>query len=141
MRSIYFDVNIPKILITKALAGLFPFIYYSPMSPVSYGDIPERDLPGSRWVRVKSIMTGICGADISMFFVKASPRISIAALPGVPRAYMGHEVIGTVVEIGRDVKQIKIGDRVTLQRYLPCCSMKEIEPPLLPMPGGKLYTL
>ena len=140
MRSIYFDVNIPKILITKALAGLFPFIYYSPMSPVSYGDIPERDLPGSRWVRVKSIMTGICGADISMFFVKASPKISIAALPGVRRAYMGHEVIGRVVEIGRDVKQMKIGDRVTLQRYLPCCSMKEIDPPCSQCQGGN-YTL
>ncbi len=140
MKSIYFDVSIPKILITKALGGLFPFIYYSPMSPVSYGDIPERDLPGPGWVRVQSIMTGICGADISMFFVKASPKISIAALPGVSRAYMGHEVIGRVVETGSDVKGLNLGDRVTLQRYLPCCSLKEIDPPCAQCREGN-YTL
>jgi len=140
MKSIYFDVSIPRILATKTLAGLFPFLYYSRVSPVRYGDIPERDLPGSRWVRVKSIMTGICGADISMFFVKASPKISIAALPGVPRAFMGHEVIGRIVEIGSDVKGMSIGDRVTLQRYLPCCSMKEIDPPCAQCREGN-YTL
>ncbi|MBN2283256.1 MAG: alcohol dehydrogenase catalytic domain-containing protein [Deltaproteobacteria bacterium] len=128
MKSIYFDVNIPKILATKALGGILPFVYYSPISPVAYGDIPERDLPGPRWVRVRTIMTGICGADISMFFVKASPRISIAALPGVKRAFMGHEAVGSIVEVGSGVQHLKTGDHVVLQKYLPCCSMKEIEP-------------
>jgi threonine dehydrogenase-like Zn-dependent dehydrogenase len=140
MKTIYFDVNVPKILATKLFSGIFPFVYYSPISPVRYGDIPERELPGPGWVRVKNVLTGICGADISMFFVKASPRISIAALPGMPRAYMGHEVIGRVIEIGGGVKDLKIGDRVTLQRYLPCCSIKEIDPPCVHCKEGN-YTL
>jgi 2-desacetyl-2-hydroxyethyl bacteriochlorophyllide A dehydrogenase len=140
MKSIYFDVNIPKILVTKALAGLLPFIYYSPLSPVGFSDIPEQKLPGKNWVRVKSIMTGICGADIAMFFVKASPGISIAALPGVPRAYMGHEVVGRVVEKGPGATGLALGDRVILQRYLPCCSTKEITPPCRPCKEGN-YTL
>lgn len=140
MKSIYFDVNVAKILATKALSGVFPFVYYSPLSPVCYGDIPERNLPGPRWVRVKNILTGICGADISMFYVKASPKISIAALPGVPRAFMGHEVIGRVIEIGDEVKDLKVGDRVTLQKYLPCCSMKDITPPCIHCREGN-YTL
>jgi L-iditol 2-dehydrogenase len=140
MKSIYFDVNIPKILATKALSGIFPSIYYSPISPVAYGEIPERELPGSEWVRVQNLITGICGADISLYFVKASPRISIAALPGVPRAFMGHELVGKVIETGKDVKQLKHGDRVTLQRYLPCCSMKDITPPCRHCSEGN-YTL
>lgn len=140
MKSIYFDVKVGKILATKALSGVLPFVYYSPLSPVQYGEVPERDLPGPRWVRVENTITGICGADISMFFVKASPRISIAALPGVPRAFMGHETIGRVVETGPGVKRFKTGDRVTLQKYLPCCSMKEIDPPCPQCRNGN-YTL
>ncbi len=140
MKSIYFDVNIPKILATKALAGILPFVYYTPVSPVGFGDIPEQKLPGKNWVRVKSVMTGICGADIAMFFVKASPGISIAALPGVPRAFMGHEVVGRVVEKGQGVTGLALGDRVILERYLPCCSTKEITPPCRPCKEGN-YTL
>ncbi|MBN1883639.1 MAG: zinc-binding dehydrogenase [Deltaproteobacteria bacterium] len=140
MKSIYFDVNVPKILLTKSLTGIFPFIYYSPLSPVSFGDIPRRDLPGPRWVRVKSRHTGICGADISMFFVAASPSISLAALPGVPRAFMGHEVVGEIIEMGPGVSSLSVGDRIVLQRYLPCCSMKEIEPPCVHCAAGN-YTL
>lgn len=140
MKSMYFEVNIPKILATKTLSRIFPSIYYTALSPVAYSDIPERNLPGTEWVRVQNLMTGICGADISLFFVKASPRISIAALPGVPRAFMGHELIGKVVETGRDVNGLKIGDRVILQRYLPCCSMKGIVPPCRHCSEGN-YTL
>jgi threonine dehydrogenase-like Zn-dependent dehydrogenase len=136
----YFDVNVAKILATKALSGIMPFVCYSPLSPVRYGEVPDRGLPGPRWLRVENIMTGICGADISMFFVKASPGISIAALPGVPRAFMGHETIGRVMETGPGVKKFRAGDRVTLQKYLPCCSMKEIDPPCPQCRNGN-YTL
>jgi len=140
MKSIYFEVNIPKILLTKLFAKVLPSAYYSSISPVRFGDIPKRELPGPRWVRVKNIMTGICGVDAAMFFVAASPKISIAALPGVPRVYMGHEVLGRVIETGPSVDTVAPGDRVILQRYLPCCSIKEIVPPCPPCRDGN-YTL
>ena len=140
MKSICFDVSIPRILATKVLAKIIPSLYYSPLSPVRFGTIRERELPGPRWVRVKNIMTGICGVDAAMFFVTASPRISIAALPGVPRVFLGHEVLGRVIEAGPSVSSLAPGDRVVLQRYLPCCSIKEIEPPCPPCRDGN-YTL
>ena len=87
-----------------------------------------RTFPGPAWVRVENVLAGICGADLSLFYVQASPSISIAALPGLPRAFMGHELVGRVVEAGAAVTDLAHGDRVTLQRYLPCCSIKEIEP-------------
>ena len=136
MKSIYFDVSIPRILATKALGGIFPSVYFSRLSPVRYNELPDIKLPGPNWVRVKPRLTGICGADLSLFFVKASPGISIAALPGVPRVFMGHELIGSVVETGANVKHLNVGDRVTMQRYLPCCSMLEIDPPCEPCRSG-----
>ena len=140
MKSIYFDVSIPKILATKILSRVSAAVYFSPVSPVRYGEIPDRELPGPNWVKVKSVLASICGADLSLFFVQASPSISIAALPGVPRVFMGHELVGRVMEVGDGVSDLKAEDRVTLQKYLPCCSMKEIEPPCPPCQEGN-YTL
>jgi threonine dehydrogenase-like Zn-dependent dehydrogenase len=140
MKTIYFAVSIPKIILTKLLAKPIPQVYYSPVSPVQYKEIPDRDLPGENWVRVKNRQAGICGADMSLFFVKADPRITIAALPGVPRVFMGHELVGMVIETGSGVTDLVDGDRVVLQRYLPCCSIKEIDPPCAPCREGN-YTL
>jgi threonine dehydrogenase-like Zn-dependent dehydrogenase len=140
MKTIYFEVSIAKIFLTKLLAKPFPNVYYSSVSPMQYKEIPDRDLPGRNWVRVKNRQAGICGADMSLFFVKADPRITIAALPGVPRAFMGHELVGTVIETGAGVADLAVGDRVVLQRYLPCCSIKEIDPPCAPCREGN-YTL
>ncbi len=140
METIYFEVNIAKIIATKLLAKFFPKIYYTSVSPVRFNKIPDQPLPGPHWVRVKTIMSGICGADLSMFFVQASPSISLAALPGMPKVFMGHELVGHVIETGGGVKMLTVGDRVVLQRYLPCCSMKEIEPPCGPCSQGQ-YTL
>ncbi|UCD58708.1 MAG: alcohol dehydrogenase catalytic domain-containing protein, partial [Candidatus Hydrogenedentota bacterium] len=140
MKSIYFEVSVPKILATKLLSRISNSVYFSRLSPVRYGEVPEQELPGPNWVRVKSLLASICGADLSLFFVQASPSISIAALPGVPKAFMGHELVGRVLEVGEGVTDLAPGDRVTLQRYLPCCSMKEIEPPCQPCQEGN-YTL
>jgi threonine dehydrogenase-like Zn-dependent dehydrogenase len=128
MKTIYFQVDIPRILATRLLSKLSESVYGSPISPVRYAELADQDLPGPGWVRVKNILAGICGADLSLFYVQASPSISIAALPGMPRAFMGHELVGRVVEAGPAVTDFAPGDRVTLQRYLPCCSIKEIEP-------------
>jgi len=140
MKSLFFDVSVTRILATKALGAYFPSVYFSRLSPVRYAELPEPRLPGADWVRVRPKLAGICGADLSLFFVKASPSISIAALPGVPRAFMGHELIGTVVEAGPGVKDLEPGERVTMQRYLPCCSMLEITPACGPCRAGN-YTL
>ncbi len=136
MKSLYFDVSVARILATKALGRFLPAVYFSSLSPVRFGELPEQKLPGPNWVRVKPRLAGICGADLSLFFVKASPSISIAALPGIPRVFMGHELVGMVIETGSGVKDLKLGDRVTLQRYLPCCSMLEIDPPCAPCQAG-----
>jgi threonine dehydrogenase-like Zn-dependent dehydrogenase len=140
MKSLFFDVSVAKILATKSLSKLTESVYFSPLSPVRFGDVPERELPGANWVRVKTTLASICGADLSLFFVQASPKISIAALPGVPRVFLGHELVGRVIEVGAGVQDFVPGDRVTLQKYLPCCSIKEIEPPCLPCQQGN-YTL
>lgn len=71
--------------------------------PEVYGDI----------VKIKSIYTGICGSDIHTFKGDyKNPKTPIT---------LGHEFSGIVSEVGPDVKQIKVGDRVTSETTFETC--------------------
>ena len=128
MHSIYFDLNIPKFLLTKALSKIWKNVFYSFLSPISFADLKNESLPGSKWVRVKNHLSGICGSDLSLFFLEANPKISLAALPGLLRVFLGHEICGEIVETGNDVASLKVNDRVIFQKMLPNCFNKEIQP-------------
>jgi Zn-dependent alcohol dehydrogenase len=67
--------------------------------------IEELDDPSPRSgeVKIKIQVAGICGSDLSIFKGKLK----------IPRpVVLGHEGTGTVVELGPDVKSLKVGDRV-----------------------------
>lgn len=68
-------------------------------------DEPKVQLPGDAIVKVS--LAGLCGSDLHAFFGRE------AGLD--PGTVMGHEFVGTVVEVGSDVSQFKTGDRV----YVP----------------------
>lgn len=61
-------------------------------------------------VRVKSC--AVCGSDIRIFHYGNS-RVN-------PPQILGHEIAGEVVEVGRNVKKFKIGDRVAIGADVPC---------------------
>ncbi|GAA4137451.1 zinc-dependent alcohol dehydrogenase [Actinomadura keratinilytica] len=77
-------------------------------------ELAERDRPqpkAPRDVLVRVVQTGICGTDRSVLVGK------FAAEPGV---IMGHEAVGEVAEIGPDVTDLAIGDRVIVNPTLYC---------------------
>ena len=54
---------------------------------------------------------GICGSDIPRF-LKGVPRYNFKIL--------GHEFVGEVVEVGRGVNSVEVGERVAVNPDLPC---------------------
>lgn len=131
MRAIYVDKDIPRALLVKVLKPVWPGVVFSPLSISRYEEMPEPELPGPRWVRVQNKQCGICASDLSILFVDAEPSIAPIALPGLQRLYLGHEVLGTVTEVGLGVTRVKVGDRVLMDtRFLgPTCLTQEIDPP------------
>jgi 2-desacetyl-2-hydroxyethyl bacteriochlorophyllide A dehydrogenase len=49
-------------------------------------------------------------------------RIAPAAIPHHRHSYLGHEVVGEVIEVGEDVQHLRVGDRVVLQHGPNCLS-------------------
>tara|TARA_B100000029_G_C17601258_1_gene965836 strand:- start:456 stop:1508 length:1053 start_codon:yes stop_codon:yes gene_type:complete len=60
-------------------------------------------------ILVKMEACGICGTDVMEWYRKASaPKI------------LGHEMSGTIVEMGTQVKNLKLDDRVFVSHHVPC---------------------
>lgn len=131
MRTIYVDRKIPQMLAVKAVRPVWGGVVWSPVSPSRVADLPEAELPGPRWLRVRNLQCGICATDLSLLFVEVNPAVAPAALPGNNRFYLGHEVIGEVVEVGPEVTRFQVGDRVVMEsRFAGSnCHTQEIEPP------------
>ena len=76
-------------------------------------DKPIPKIRQSNEMLVRIDACSICGTDMQI--LKNPP--GIAAAPGVT---IGHEMVGTVVEVGDGVKNFKAGDRVTADNNVPC---------------------
>lgn len=103
---------------------------FSGLSPTRLEEIGDVPLPSSGWVRVRNRLCGLCASDLHLLFVETDPQIADAALPGAPRIYLGHEVVGEVTEIGREVTAIAVGDRVIMDSratFGPTCLSQEVE--------------
>ncbi|MDK2897725.1 MAG: threonine 3-dehydrogenase [Candidatus Atribacteria bacterium] len=72
--------------------------------------------PGEKEILVKMHRAAICGSDIKIYKWDAFARSIIPSLPFIP----GHECAGEVVEVGKGVKNIKVGDKVASETHIPC---------------------
>src|SRR3954452_20158715 len=77
-------------------------------------DVPDPKILNQQDAIVKISSTAICGSDLHLYngFV---PFMD-------PGDILGHEFMGEVVETGRDVKNLKVGDRVVVPFPISCGS-------------------
>lgn len=73
----------------------------------------ERPEPGAGEILVRVRAVGICGSDIGLIHGEGPPW---ADWPIVP----GHEVCAEVVELGEDVEDLSVGDRVVQHGFIYC---------------------
>lgn len=112
MKTMYLDISIPRIVLTRVLGRVWPGAYFASTSPLHLAELPEPPLLGPEWVRVQNRMCGICGSDLHQLFVDASLDVAPVALPTHKRIYLGHEMIGVVTEVGAAATPYRVGDRV-----------------------------
>lgn len=118
MQGIQYQLSIPKYIFTKLYniigRGKFPPLF---PSIVYRNDLPTPVLNGANWVKLKSLMSGICGSDISL--AKAMDAFSMEPYASFP-CILGHENVSEVVELGTGVTDLKVGDRVVVNPVMGC---------------------
>jgi len=81
----------------------------TPLVPFQF----ERRTPGDRDVQIGIDFCGICHSDIHF----ARNEWGMTTYPFVP----GHEIVGRVVKTGKDVKNVKAGQRVAVGCFVNSC--------------------
>jgi len=128
MLSVYVDVIPWKVALTQILSRFHKGARWWPLSPLRMNDLPEPELPGPEWVKVRVHSCGVCGSDMHLLSLDFNPRISITAIPGLERIFLGHEIYGEVVELGENVSDLKKGDKTSFLGFFPNCKGMGLEP-------------
>ena len=123
MKALRFHASIPRYIATKFLGKITKSAYLSFFPPTKLDDIPE-PIVREGWVKIKTKYAGICGSDVNTILLQESPLLEpLCSFPAV----LGHENVGIIQEIGSDVSNVNISDRVVLDPILSCIP-RGIEP-------------
>lgn len=77
-------------------------------------DFPTPEVTSHR-VLVKVQAASICGSDVHLYKWDEWARLHLQ-----PPRIIGHEGAGVVVEVGRQVGHIQVGDHVSFESHIPC---------------------
>lgn len=81
------------------------------LSEVSYEEVPTPKCP-SDGLLLKIDSVGLCGSDIRTYGF-GHAHVTYPCI-------LGHENVGTIVEVGKDVKGFSQGERIIVNPVLPC---------------------
>src|SRR6185437_12160693 len=112
------DKEVEKSSVDYKKAGNRAVVYKEPgkvdVVDIGFPDLVLRDGPGvnplnvgrkcDHGVILKVVATNICGSDQHMVRGRATAPSGLA---------LGHEITGEVIEVGRDVEYMKVGDLVS----------------------------
>jgi threonine dehydrogenase-like Zn-dependent dehydrogenase len=81
---------------------------------IEYGEVPDPRIEQPTDAVIKVTSTGICGSDLHLYEVMG-PFLDAGDV-------LGHEAMGIVEEVGPDVPDLQVGDRVVVPFQIACGS-------------------
>src|SRR5438045_2338174 len=93
-------------------------LVYNGPRDVKVKDVPDAKIEKLTDVLVKITSTNICGSDLHMYEGRTNVEEG---------KVLGHENLGEVIEVGKAVENIKVGDMVCLPFNISCGHCKNCE--------------
>jgi threonine dehydrogenase-like Zn-dependent dehydrogenase len=87
-------------------------VVFHGVGDIRLDDVPEPKIEDARDAIVRITASALCGTDLHMV------RGTVGEM--VPGTILGHEGVGIVEEIGSEVRNINIGDRVVISPSIAC---------------------
>jgi threonine dehydrogenase-like Zn-dependent dehydrogenase len=107
--------SVGKTALGKAAGGRVPWLLTG-AAPLRMVTLDPPQVGKAGWVRLKVLLSGICGSDLGMLSGKTSLYFnSLVSLPFVP----GHEVVAELLE---DCEDLPAGTRVVIDPVLTCAA-------------------
>ncbi len=119
MKALSFHFSYPRLAAAKIFGAFSAGGTLSGLGPLRYGDVPDPTLLGDDWVVIETRYCGICGSDVKQAWLEGAFDNPLSAVISFPHV-IGHEIVGTVVEAGKDVSAVKKGDRVACFPWITC---------------------
>jgi threonine dehydrogenase-like Zn-dependent dehydrogenase len=114
--ALQYSKSVPRYLLMRAAAKRIKGLDTSRLSPLQLADVPEPKLPTPEWVRVRPLLSGVCGSDLGTLSAESSPYFSPLTSPPF---VMGHEILGEVAE---DKGGFATGEKVVVEPALGCAA-------------------
>jgi (R,R)-butanediol dehydrogenase/meso-butanediol dehydrogenase/diacetyl reductase len=95
------------------LKGTMKAAVFEGLGKLVLKEVPIPQIKKSDEVLIKVEAASICGTDVHILDVPPG-------YPAKPGIILGHEYIGEIIEIGSEVKDFQVGDRIVLDPNLTC---------------------
>ncbi|HSR41629.1 MAG TPA: alcohol dehydrogenase catalytic domain-containing protein [Longimicrobiales bacterium] len=117
MKAVTFRVSVPGYLKARTLGRITDSAVFGALSGLGMEERSPTALPGPGWVRLRVLLSGICGSDIGNLTYSSSPSMEpFGSFPAV----LGHEILARVEEVGAESGLLRPGMRVAVDPMLSC---------------------
>jgi len=129
VKGLVFERNLARFAASRLVSAVGGSGRGVSLGPLRLTDVEAPELPGPDWQRVRPLLAGICGSDLSTLDGRSSRYFEdVVSFPFVP----GHEVLGVIDEDDAARDGAPTGDRggtrVVVEPVLGCVA-RGIDPP------------
>src|SRR5262245_27710448 len=111
MKALEFNISPPRRIACKVGGWFTQKAKYGRLSGLRLVNRPIPELPGPKWVRLRTILGGVCGTDLSLVTLRNHPATILECFARFP-AILGHENVAMIDAVGGGVRDWKPGQRV-----------------------------
>lgn len=119
MKALVYNISPARWILTWTASRILISACHGPLSGLRLVDREPPPLPGPQWVRLKTLLGGICGTDLALISLRQHPATMLQAFARFP-AVLGHENVALIDELGSSVTGWSVGQRVCVEPAIGC---------------------